>query len=135
MTTLADLVGLKVLTGVDLSSVEFPQEGAEDSETCNVCRFVLDDVTYLAIEDPTDGYRSHMRELQSEDGNIVSNVFPPVPVFCLHVENEGDDQCDLLHIYDSKTAKLVLRVGTIRTDDYYPRFVSEFSPQNMILNT
>ena len=39
-----------------------------------------------------------------------------------------------LELLDCKTGKTVLEVGTENTDDYYPCFVANWSPENMACN-
>jgi len=91
---------------------------------------VLDRKTYTAIEDPTDGYRSAMKEIK-ESKAIVKNKFSPVKVMGIMRPNSLDE---LIDFYDIKTDKIVLSVGTHDYSDYYPMFVAEFTPENMIIN-
>jgi hypothetical protein len=132
MIELNSLVGARQLSGVDFESQEV--EGCWGMETAEVCRFCLDGEIYVAVQNPSDGYRSSMRELVRAPSDVMKNSFAPVPVFCLHRESSGYDAADILEVYDIKTAKLVLRVGTDRTDDYYPTFIASFTPENMAPN-
>lgn len=130
---LEDLVGLHDLTGVDFSEEAFQQSWGAD-EQCNVINFVLDGVTYSAIEDPNDGYRSMMREVRVSDFK-VSNMFLPVQVMCLkRSDSRYGRSNDILDCYDTKNGKLVLAVGTDNSDDYYPTWTAEFTPENMHIN-
>lgn len=124
---LEDLIGLHHLSGVDFSS-----ETAYDG-VANVINFVLDGVTYSAIEDPNDGYRSAMQELKVSDF-VVTNVFTPVQVMCVKRIGRYRDDYDILDCYDTKNGKLILSVGTDHSDSYYPSFISDFSPENMSIN-
>lgn len=134
---LKDLVGKHVLSGVDYFNDKIAS-GWDDErfEDCQVLNFVLDGKGYSAIENPSDGYRSMMREVRVIDPTLVSNRFPPIEVFAVYrdVARGGYDSADLLYLYDIANAKLVLSVGTDRSDDYYPSFIAEFTPENMSTN-
>ena len=61
MLNLSDLVGAHVLSGIETGVRAF-----DDSfwcETSNYIKFTLDGITYMAVEDPDDGYRSYMGEI------------------------------------------------------------------------
>ncbi|NTF69400.1 hypothetical protein [Rhizobium rhizogenes] len=119
---------------VDFTTEKF-ERWTDEMEDCQVCRFRLDGVVYVAIEDPDDGYRSHMRELIVQEGATMTNVFPAIDVECNYrIENEWNDVDDILEIVDTTTGKIVLEVGTSNTDDYYPSFVASFHPENMATN-
>ncbi len=130
---LKDLVGAHKLSGVDFESQEV--EIYSSMETVEVCRFRLDGKIYTAIQNPDDGYRSSMKELIVSDSGEMKNQFEPVPVFCIHrtVANYGNS-ADILDIFDAQNAKLILAVGTDNTDDYYPCFISSYTPENMSVN-
>jgi hypothetical protein len=123
---LKDLVGTHELGGVDLID---PKISGEDAQRC--C-FVLDGVTYVCQENPSDGYRSYMDEIEITD-QPISNLFAPQTMLC-SMEDPGPDKSDVLVMRDLVTGKEVLRVGTENTDDYYPYCVLQFSPQNMACN-
>ncbi len=126
--TLADLVGEHELTGVDCL-----EDAAEDAaKDQNVCIFVLDGIAYVAEEDPEDGYRSYMRELRLADAP-VKNSFPPVKVIG-SMRRPGVDQDEVLELRDAITTELVLAIGTMNTDDYYPWCTIEFHPEAMSMN-
>jgi len=121
---LENLTGNHKLSGVELSTVK-KYRGSTDC-----IAFILDNITYLAIENSGDGYRSYLDDLEITE-NPISNTFTPIDVFCKMSSNEGDD---VLEMYDIKTTLLVLRMGTENTDDYYPYCKFEYLPENMILN-
>jgi len=120
---LEDLVGVHKLSGVDLSV-------AMDRGETNCVAFRLDNVTYLAVEDEDDGYRSYMKELEITS-KPIKNKFEPVEVMCT-MSKIFDAY--VLDIYDLKTSLLVLSVGTKNTEDYYPWCEFRYIPENMILN-
>jgi len=125
-----ELIGRHILTGVDMDAEDIKEEYGDRYESCNVCRFTLDSVTYAAIEDPDDGYRSSMRELVVSP-SPTKNEFPPCAVLACLRNKRNEDILDLI---DEVTGKVVLSVGTDNTDDYYPCFVSEYTPENMACN-
>lgn len=60
--TLSDLIGKHHLSGVDFGTIpaDLDRYIYEDSETMT---FVLDGRAYCIVEDPSDGYRSSMRDI------------------------------------------------------------------------
>lgn len=81
-----------------------------------------------------DGYRSAMEAIRVSNYK-VTNTFPPVQVMC--VKRQGysyRDDFDVLDCYDTQNGKRVLSVGTDYSDNYYPTFVYEFTPENMHIN-
>ena len=126
-----DLVGLHKLSGVDMSNEKIKEEWGDGFEDCQVINFILDKKTYTAIEDPSDGYRSSMREIKLSKV-VIKNVFKPVKVMGVMRQDTSDDVIDF---FDVKTGKVVLSVGTEDLDDYYPGFVAYFNPESMAINT
>jgi hypothetical protein len=134
---LKDLVGLHELTGVELYATPAKEEWYSSEPSCETISFVLDGKTYTAIEDPSDGYRSNMRDIVEGDFQ-VKNTFSPVKVMCSMHEAAPDDYArenDCLEMMDVVSGKIVLRVGTMNTDDYYPWWVGEWSPQHLAVNS
>jgi hypothetical protein len=130
---LEGLVGEHVLSGVDTGNEKVKESYGEGFEDCNVINFILDGVVYTAIEDPEDGYRSCMREIAVSDKKIT-NIFPGQRVLGRMRGTQGGEENDVLDLLDMKTGKIVLSVGTGNINDYYPYFVSEFTPENMSAN-
>ena len=127
MTKLADLTGEHLLDAVDFST----ETSTLYDRDCQVVCFRLDDIIYVAKEDPDDGYRSHMEELSVAPIDVkMKNTFPSVQVIGVY---QGDSS-DILELIDSQTGEVVLEIGTDKTDDYYPYFVSSFHPEAMITN-
>ena len=123
---LKDLVGEHKLSGVDYSN------GCDDGAMSVL--FCLDGVTYEAVEDPADGYRSYMNELVVSEKRC-NNTFPPQPVVCEWTDSEsywGDD--DILYIKDSKNKMTVLKIGTCNSTDWYPWCEMQYIPENMSCN-
>jgi hypothetical protein len=144
---LESLVGKHLLTGVDQGQAPYTDEYGEKYEDAETISFTLDGVTYTAVEDPDDGYRSMMGDLIVSDRKL-SNTFPPVEVEGVIVTEADetyahgsaglyvDQDCEheFIEFRDVKNGKIVLAVGTKDADDYYPIFLAYFSPENMSLN-
>lgn len=125
---LKDLVGFHDLTGVDRLGEKHELYQYGGNEYCDVIRFVLDGVTYAAIENPSDGYCGHLHGLFISD-TPITNSFPPVRVFA-----RTRDDHEILDFYDVKNGKSVLSIGTDYNDEYYPTFVATFTPEDMSIN-
>lgn len=131
---LKDLIGLHKLSGVTNDMKKFTQTWDKDETyDAEALTFILDGVAYTALEDHNDGYRSSMQDLKINEYECL-NKFDAVDVFCIHYDKRGYNHCDILDIYDLKTAKVILSIGTDNSDDYYPSFVAYFQPENMIVN-
>ncbi|MBO9194355.1 hypothetical protein J5277_09580 [Rhizobium sp. 16-449-1b] len=135
MTELTDLVGSRRLDAVDFDNEQIKELYGDGFEESSVCRFRLDGVVYIAVEDPNDGYRSSMRTLTIANEAQMKNVFPSIEVVGKHrTEGEYSGTDDVLELVDAITGKVVLEVGTDNVDDYYPGFVASFHPENMATN-
>lgn len=131
---LKNLVGEHTLDAVDFSTERLATYG-ERFEYCNAMRFRLDGVVYVAIEDPSDGYRSSLGELKVDDARSMTNVFSPVKVIGRHrTKGKYHGEDDVLELVDSVTGAAVVEVGTDNCDDYYPSFVANFRPEAMAIN-
>jgi len=123
-------IGKHYLSGVE-RGVEVATNGYDfDADTLS---FILDGEVYTVIENPDDGYRSSMRELIKSDAKI-SNTFPPIEVLVIEREDSNYESCDILDFIDVITGKIILSIGTDNTDDWYPCFVANWSPEDMCLN-
>ena len=129
---LKELTGNHILKGIEVGimSKDFGW-GVQDD--CNYIKFALDDATYLAIEDPDDGYRSYMAELEITEEPCKIKL-PDISVTCHMRENDRYDEHDILVFIDSMSGKEILAVGTACVDDYYPYCVLEYYPENMHCN-
>lgn len=128
---LQDLVGLHKLTGIDFDVKSIEKYG--ELENCQCVNFVLDGKTYTATEDSNDGYRSTMAEIKIS-GFKVSNKFKAVKVLGMMRNQTWDRKCDIIDFADCVNGKIILSIGTDNTDDYYPSFVSDWSPDNLAVN-
>ena len=124
---LKDLAGEHVLDAVDFSNEQVKTWG-DEFESCNVMRFRLDGIVYTAVEDPSDGYRSSMRELDVGEWKMA-NCFEGMRVVGRHRANcTYGGSADILELIAISTGKTVLEVGTDNTSDYYPSYVANFDP-------
>ncbi|MBD9456011.1 hypothetical protein IB244_31610 [Rhizobium sp. RHZ02] len=136
MSELQDLTGKMMLDAVDFDTQEFELWArSEDMERCSVCRFRLNGTIYVAVEDPSDGYRSSLRELVVQPDATMHNVFPPIEVVGVYRNRKDFGSSDILELIDTANGKTVLEVGTENTGDYYPSFVASFHPENMNANS
>ena len=123
---LKNLEGEHMFSGVDYTS-------GKDGEI-NIL-FCLDGVTYIAEEDPDDGYRSYMKELR-ESETQCKNTFEPERVFCdyLNISGYFGNDSDILIIKNPYTGNIILKIGTEDVSDFYPSCVMEYHPENMQCN-
>ena len=126
---LKDLCGKHIFSGCELSSTE-REELSGYFVDCGVCLFTLDGITYKAVENPDDGYRSYMDELEISDV-APRYSFDGVDVICYMQEN---DYTDILVIRDAHNGKTILEVGTDMYDSYYPMCRFLYQPENMTCN-
>lgn len=127
---LESLVGKHFLSGVDFGIHKWNSGFSEES--CTML-FILDDVTYEAIEDPDDGYRSCLESLMVSDKEVRTK-FPKQEVVCKMKEDDKNYSNDILQFIDVITGKVVLEVGTDHYDDYYPCCVMNWYPENLAIN-
>lgn len=90
--------------------------------------FKLDGITYEAVCDEDDGYRSYMDDLAIVDD--MPKMFD-IPVLVLFEDPWHDDRIEIL---DNRNKRLVLNVGTKDIDDYYPCYVFDYHPENIFEN-
>lgn len=128
------LVGSHRLSGVDEINRVYERYG--EFRDCQCINFVLDGVTYTAIENPDDGYRSSLDKIIiSEDG--VINTFEPIDVLVSYNESgraSYSSQSNIIEFRDIVNGKIVMSIGTDNTDDYYPVFIAEWMPENLSVN-
>ena len=128
---LDDFLGRHVLTGVDFGVEKATEEYYQDA---NTMAFEMDGKVYLVREDPDDGYRSSMKDIEEVDIKVV-NQFPPCKVEGRRRKNsEYGEKNDVIDFYDIVTGLVVLAIGTENIDDYYPSYVAYFDPRNMKIN-
>ena len=118
---------LETLVGVDLDFY-----GAESQA------FKVDGVVFEVLEDPDDGYRSHMAGIlarSEKDYNFYSKPFATVRLEKIDVEERDDYSCERMHGYklvDNDDGHVWLTFGTEWYDDYYPMFRFEYTPKENV---
>jgi hypothetical protein len=128
------LVGKHVLTGVDEINRKI-EDYSRSLQDCQCINFILDGITYTAIENPDDGYRSMLDKIIVSDESIT-NIFNPVRVVVSVItkSKEYDNECEILDFVDMVNGKTIMEIGTYNSDDYYPSFVANWIPENMSVN-
>ena len=125
---LENLVGFHTLTGYAYGYGP-PNDDAWTMEDVNMFYFTLDDVTYVAKEDPQDGYRSCMEYLE------VVHTLPPgyisIPPVLVECKMGTGSQEELLIVTDILSQLTVCMVGTDDYDDYYPCFIGYINLENI----
>lgn len=122
--SLKELEGKHILSGIEQCVGDYINGG--------YVKFTLDGITYKAVEDPEDGYRSCMNDLE-----IVTHSckfpLPDIEVICHYSKGDhGND--DILEFIDVNNRKTFLRIGTENYNDYYPYCVMEYIPANLSCN-
>ena len=131
---LQSLVGEHELSGVDRDVIQVPRWYGEETEPAEALRFVLDGVTYEAVEDPGDGYRNSMEGCYVTE-TPVKNTFAPVKVIGRwRTESQYSGTDEVLELIDAANGKVILEVGTSNVDDYYPGFEATWTPEDMAVN-
>lgn len=131
---LKQLTGKHYLTGVDYGVEQIKQyDWSEEMEDAQVIKFELDGKTYIATEDPGDGYRSQLKTVFVTKEKC-KNRFKKVLVFGVMKSDSSYQKNDTIMFYDIEANGIVLEIGTDNIDDYYPSFVGVFRPENLIHN-
>ena len=121
---LKELKGKHTFTGVEFGTMKDDWLGE-----VNTVKFQLDGVTYVAIENPDDGYRSYMEDLRP-CADKITNPIPETEVVCVHKATDSD----ILEVIDAQNGETILRIGTEDIDNYYPVCIFEYSPENLHIN-
>ena len=128
---LENFKGQHILQGIEVGAMDIKNVW-DEKESVNFVKFCLDGTTYRATEDPDDGYRSYMNDLETVDEDCAVKL-PDVRVFCKMRADDGYGN-EILEFYDIESAKCILSVGTDCSDFYYPYCVLEYHPENMACN-
>lgn len=129
---LRELVGRHVLTGVE-TGITKVHRWRDNYEDCFHVKFTLDGITYLAVEDPDDGYRSYMEDLVVVEEPCKIRL-PDIEVVCHMMEDYEYERNDVLVFVDALNGKTILELGTANWSDYYPYCVMDYTPENMSCN-
>ena len=132
MVKLTDLIGLHRLQGFDTT---IPNKKINDWEEADegVC-FILDDKKYQIFCDPSDGYRSYLTDLYTDESVKCSNCFKDKEVFIVDAsELQQDHNLEGIVIL-SMTGKIIGKIITDHSDDWYPCARVEWYPENLMMN-
>lgn len=134
--------GKHFLSGIGYTTIK--SDGFYEDDI-DVDLFCIDGITYGAFIDPNDGYRSY-GAIQEIDAKC-QYTFPPQPVLVKNVEinntiehndeNYGWSEVEnkyFICITDAINKKEVLLVGTDYSEDYYPRAIFRYTPENLEVN-
>lgn len=98
----------------------------------------INGVNYGAYVDPDDGYRSYGSFFETD--KPCTNTFPPQDVLLEQIEDEGgydwydDPKASMLYLKNPNTGEVILEVGTVWYDSYYPIGRSFFDPTKLPIN-
>lgn len=131
---LSDLCGLRMLDARGEFVGEKQHDWHDDSPRIVVLR--LDGVLYWFQEDPSDGYRSMLSHVRvALDSDLPAGclaAFPPRLVSCAvrtkSTEEQYGESDEVLVGTDEATGTVLFEIGTHNYDDYYPSFVSRWTP-------
>lgn len=129
--TLDDLVGIHIVDGVGEYIAKSTAPYKEDSR---VFLLRVDGRVHVFREDADDGYRSMLGSIDvlEDDNGDVGRVVPIEPRSCRFVKRAQRQDCvgvdDVLAVSDCATGAVMLEIGTEDTDDYYPSFISHWTP-------
>jgi len=117
-----------------LKDMELEYFGADDATH----EFKLDGIVFKVLEDPDDGYRSHLGVI--EYAAQSESIFFRTPLARVRIEtyqgrnneySQGDQGYQLVDVSDDH---IWLEFGTDNTDDYYPMFVFRHMPKEGGIN-
>lgn len=130
---LKDLEGKHIFTGIELDTATVEVDWRE--KKVNIVKIELDGKTYMAEEDPGDGYRSYMETIEEVCAPISRmHKIPPTKIICRHITKYCTDECDILEFVDEQNGEVFLRIGTDHLDDYYPYCLLNYMPERMYIN-
>lgn len=121
-----DLCGNHIFQGIEISNKKHIGMYG-DEEDVGVIKFMLDGITFEAMEDPDDGYRSYCSDI------VISNekpkyTFPDNRILCKMKPND-DYEHDVLMGINPNTGCVIFEIGTLYIDDYYPWLPFCISPR------
>jgi hypothetical protein len=113
-----------------LIGIELDFHGAESQA------FMVDGVAFEVLEDPDDGYRSHMAGVMARSGkgySFYEKPFATVRIEKINIEEREAGSVERMHGYqliDVKDGHVWLVFGTEWYDDYYPMFRFQYTPKD-----
>ena len=99
--------------------------------------FKIDGIVFKVLEDPDDGYRSHLGTIEYSGSS--EGIFFPNPISQVRIESYEDDTrgeeystgtCEGYKFVDVNDGHVWLEFGTDNTSDYYPYFVFRHWPKS-----
>ena len=105
-------------------------------DSSNGLAIQLDDHYAFAFEDPDDGYRSYMSDVEILTTDEFHARFPgahkplpfPIPVV---VSEPLDSNFVGIEVFDARNQKCILALGTDESCNYYPNAVAWWQPENI----
>ena len=116
------------LSGIDSIQIE-----SDYGDITNVILITIDGKTYSCEEDPSDGYRSYTRITLADENLKCMYKFPPQTVYIKYILSTGNYNSWEYRI-TNEDGNLILRLGTDEYDDYYPKAIFEYYPENLPIN-
>ena len=98
----------------------------------------INGVNWGAYVDPDDGYRSYGSFFETDEP--CTNTFPPQDVLLEQVDDGGgydwyeEPKMSMLYLANPTTKEIVLEVGTMWYDSYYPMGRCYFNPLALPIN-
>ena len=118
---------------MSLAGVDLDYYGADSGD----CTFNIDGIVFKVLEDPDDGYRSHLGPI--DYSGTHSSIFFDKPIAKVRIEEFEDEDEDgaewsrhATHGYrlvDALDKHIWLEFGTGNHDDYYPYFMFRHYPK------
>lgn len=109
--------------------------GADSSENA----FKVDGIAFKVLEDPDDGYRSHLGAI--EYGEESNAIFFQNPIAEVRIETYDElsnhdnsfleEKREGYRLVDIEDGHVWLEFGTDNTDDYYPYFIFRHMPKEI----
>lgn len=129
MVKLTDLIGSHKLQGFDTS---IPNKKIDDCKEADdgIC-FILDDEKYQIYCDPSDGYRSYLTDLYTDESVKCSNCFEAEEVLIADAAKLYEDHNLEGIVILSMTGKIIGKIFTNHSDDWYPCARVEWYPENL----
>tara|TARA_R110000824_G_scaffold252068_4_gene440714 strand:- start:1236 stop:1679 length:444 start_codon:yes stop_codon:yes gene_type:complete len=115
-----------------LSGMTVDYYGADSGEH----EFKIEGIVFKVLEDPEDGYRSHLGAI--EFGEQSKGIFFSKPIAKVRIETYDSECVDSTftptsnkgyRFVDAKDRHVWLEFGTDNYDDYYPYFVFRHTPK------
>jgi hypothetical protein len=107
---------------------------ADEADTLSIG---IDGNTYTFFEDPSDGYRSYMGDIE-----VIAHLTDALKGAALVnreviIRDDPRKDKDIIEIIDATTGHIWARLGTDNYDDYYPTCILEWNamPPGLIDNT